>query len=96
MSYLRDGRRRGKALSPQRLDRFLNVLYHLAWQSIFRESWAEAYYQRKRQEGKSHSMAARALANVWVRIIHAMGLKHEPYDAQICLAAWQTHGSQAA
>jgi hypothetical protein len=26
----------------------------------FQEPWAEAYYQRKRQEGKTHSMAGRA------------------------------------
>lgn len=35
-----------------------------------REPWAEAYYRRKRAEGKSHSMALRALANMWVRIIY--------------------------
>ncbi len=29
-------------------------------------------------EGKSHTVAVRALSNVWVRIIFAM-LKHEPY-----------------
>jgi hypothetical protein len=26
----------------------------------FQEPWAEAYYHRKRQEGKTHSMAVRA------------------------------------
>ena len=36
------------------------------------ELWTAAYYRRKRQEGKSHSMAVRALANVWVRIFYAM------------------------
>jgi transposase len=49
-----------------------NVLYQFAWQSTFQEPWAAAYYQRKRSEGKSHSTAVRALANVWVRNIHAM------------------------
>jgi hypothetical protein len=38
---------------------FRNVLYQFAWQSTFQESWAQAYYQRKRREGKSHSMAVR-------------------------------------
>jgi transposase len=57
---------------------FRNVLFQFAWQSTFRESWAQAYYHRKRQEGKSHSMAVRALANGWVRIIQAMWLKTAP------------------
>jgi hypothetical protein len=31
------------------------------------EPWAQAYYRRTRQEGKTHSMAVRALVNGWVR-----------------------------
>ena len=58
----------------------------------FQEPWAEAYYQRKRQEGKTHSMAVRALSNVWVRIIYALWSKHEPYQAATFLAAQQAHG----
>jgi transposase len=46
-----------------------NALQQFAWQSTLQEPWARAYYQRKRREGKSHSMAVRALANQWVRII---------------------------
>src|SRR5438876_2408956 len=42
-----------------------NALHQFAWQSTQSESWASAYDQRKRQEGKSHSEAVRALANVW-------------------------------
>jgi hypothetical protein len=48
-----------------------HTLYQFAWQSTFQEPWAEAYYQRKRQEGKTHSLAVRALSNLWVRIIYA-------------------------
>jgi transposase len=69
-----------------------NALYQFAWQSTFQEPWAEAYYQRKRQEGKTHSMAVRALANLWVRIIYALWRKHEPYQAATFLAAQQAHG----
>src|SRR5262249_25747030 len=75
---------------------FRNVLYQFAWQSIFQEPWAQAYYQRKRREGKSHSMAVRALANVWVRIIHAMWLKRGRYLADTFLAAQQAHARYAA
>ena len=73
-----------------------NALHQFAWQSTLREPWAGEFYQRKRAEGKSHSMAARALANLWVRIIYAMWLKHEPYDASTFLSARQAHARVAA
>ena len=41
-------------------------------------------------------MAVRALANQWVRIIYALWVKHEAYDATIFLAAQQTHAPRAA
>ena len=62
----------------------------------FQEPWAEAYYQRKRQEGKTHSMAVRALGNVWVRIIYALWSKHEHYQVATFLAAQQAHGRLVA
>jgi transposase len=73
-----------------------NALYYFAWQSTLHEPWAAAYYQRKRREGKSHSMALRALANGWVRIIYAMWLGHCPYDASIFLAAQEHHAPRPA
>jgi transposase len=75
---------------------FRNVLYQFAWQSTFQEAWAAAYYRRKRSEGKSHSMAVRALANVWVRIIHALWRQQRPYRADIFVVAQQAHGGHAA
>jgi hypothetical protein len=78
--------RRQACIKPLR-----NALYQFAWQSTFQEPWAEASYQRKRQEGKTHSMAVRALSNVWVRIIYALWCKREPYQAATFLAAQQAH-----
>jgi transposase len=75
---------------------FRNVLFQFAWQSTFREPWAAAYYRAKRAQGKTHSMAVRALANVWVRIIHAMWLKRERYAAETFLAAQRAHAPNAA
>ncbi|OLB38872.1 MAG: IS110 family transposase, partial [Ktedonobacter sp. 13_2_20CM_53_11] len=46
-----------------------NALHQFAWQTTQSEPWARDYYHRKRAEGKSHTVAIRALANVWVRII---------------------------
>lgn len=73
-----------------------NVLYYFAWQSTLQEPWAAAYYHRKRREGKSHSVAVRALANGWVRIVYAMWLRRSPYDPAIFLAAQEQHASQRA
>jgi hypothetical protein len=73
-----------------------NALHQFAWESTRQEAWALDYYRRKRKEGKSHSMAIRALANVWVRIIYAMWLKHASYESATFLAARQAHGKLAA
>jgi hypothetical protein len=62
----------------------------------FQEPWAEAYYQRKRQEGKTHTWRGARLRHVWVRISYALWRKHEPYQAAIFLAAQQAHRCLAA
>jgi transposase len=73
-----------------------NALYQFAWQSTQQESWARDYYQRKRTEGKSHTVAVRALSNVWARIIFAMLRSHEPYDAATFEVAQRLHASRVA
>ena len=73
-----------------------NALYTFAWQTTLTESWALDYYQRKRAEGKSHSMAVRALANVWVRIIFAMWFNRTLYEAATFEKAQQVHAQRAA
>jgi transposase len=73
-----------------------NVLQQFAWQSTQSEPWARDYYQRKRAEWKSHSVAVRALANVWVRIIFAMWVQHRCYETAIFAQAQQQHARRAA
>jgi transposase len=68
-----------------------NVLHQFAWQSTRQEAWALAYYRRKRAEGKTHSMALRALANVWVRIIYAMWVSKTSYQTATFEAAQRGH-----
>lgn len=68
-----------------------NTLHQFAWQSTRQEAWALAYYQRKRAQGKTHSMAVRALANVWVRIIYRMWINHTCYETAIFEAARLAH-----
>jgi transposase len=68
-----------------------NALQQYAWLSTQQETWAKDYYDRKRQEGKSHSMAVRALANVWVRIIYAMWVSKTSYQTATFEAARHAH-----
>ncbi len=73
-----------------------NALHQFAWQTTQSEPWARAYYHRKRAEGKSHTVAIRALANVWVRIIFAMWIKRTCYEAMTFEQAQQQHARRAA
>ena len=73
-----------------------NALQQFAWQSTHFEPWAKAYYQRKRAEAKSHSVAVRALANVWVRILFAIWSKREGYQRVTFEQARQQHAPHAA
>ena len=62
-----------------------------AFQSIRLIPWAREYYQRKRDSGKTHHEALRALANIWVRIIFAMWLNRQPYNEAVFLTAKAKH-----
>jgi transposase len=73
-----------------------NDLHQFAWQSTLSESWALAYYQRKRSEGKTHSMAVRTLANVWVRIIYRMWMSETCYQTETFEAAQSAHAKRVA
>jgi transposase len=73
-----------------------NALHQFAWQTTLCEPWALDYDQRKRAEGKSHTVAVRALANVWVRIIFAMWYHHTTYERATCEQAQQQHAPRAA
>jgi len=73
-----------------------NALQQFAWQSCRFEPWAKEYYQRKRAEGKSHSVAIRALANVWVRILFAIWMKREGYQRATFEQARLLHAPRAA
>lgn len=82
---------RSACLKPLR-----NALHQFAWQSTLKEPWALLYYQRKRSEGKTHSMAVRALANVWVRIIYRMWQSKTSYQTAIFEQAQEHHRRSAA
>jgi transposase len=73
-----------------------NALQQFAWQSTHSEAWAKEYYQRKRSEGKSHTVAVRALATVWARILYAVWKTKEPYQTTIFEQARQAHAQRCA
>ena len=70
---------------------FRDALYRMAWLSTRYEPWARDYYKRKRAQGKSHSVAVRALSNVWVRIIFGMWKSSECYSRSKFLASQAAH-----
>jgi transposase len=72
-----------------------NVLYQFARQSLRQEAWAQRSVERKRQSGKTFSMAVRALANHWVRILSAIWQKRAVYDPQVFAQAQHAHGAAA-
>lgn len=47
--------------------------------TLSNHDWCKQYYSKKRNEGKSHWVALRALANIWLRIMFAMLKQNEPY-----------------
>ncbi len=73
-----------------------NALHQFAWQSTQQEAWAKAYYQRKRAEGKSHTVAVRALANVWARILYAVWKTNKPYQSATFEQAQLAHAPRIA
>jgi len=83
--------RRHACIKPLR-----NPLHQFAWQTTQSGAWALDYYQRKRKDGKSHSVAVRALANIWVRVIYAMWQKSECYQAATFEEARLRHLRRAA
>jgi transposase len=73
-----------------------NALHQFAWQSTRVEAWAKEYYQRKRAEGKSHTVAIRALANVWARILYAVWKTNKPYQSATFEQARLAHAPRVA
>jgi hypothetical protein len=83
--------RRSACIKPR-----LFAMQQLAWQSTLSEAWALDYYRRKRAEGKSHSVALRALANVWARILYALERDEQEYQTETFEAAQRAHGRRVA
>jgi transposase len=75
-------------------DKFMRHTVHL-WADGFRKksAWGQVYYQKKRQEGMSHSCALRCLGQRLLKILFRMLESKTPYDAELHARNQQTHGS---
>ena len=75
-------------------NRELRAAVHL-WADRSRKSctWAQVYYEHKRQEGKSHACALRCLGQRWLEIFWKMWQTRQPYDEQVHTRNQVRHGS---
>ena len=70
--------------------------YWLAFVSLNRSEWANAYYRDQRAKGHSHPQALRALGAKWLKIIFVMWRDHKPYDENYHLANIARQGMRQA
>lgn len=75
-------------------DKLFKHTVHL-WANLSRAkcAWAQAYYQKKREQGKSHACALRCLGQRWIKILWRMWQNRETYDEAKHLKNQVTHGS---
>jgi transposase len=73
------------------------VLRHTVhlWANLSRAKcpWAQAYYEKKRDEGKSHACALRCLGQRWLKILWKMWQTRERYDPELHQRNQLKHGS---
>ncbi len=75
-------------------NKHLRTAVHLWAQCSRRECvWAETYYQRKRQQGKSHACALRCLGQRWLKILWRMIQTGCPYNEALHTKNQVAHGS---
>jgi transposase len=70
-----------------------HALHLWAHSSRIKSVWAEAYYQGKRQEGKTHACALRCLGRRWLRILWKLLETNQTYDESLHLRNQIKHGS---
>jgi transposase len=75
-------------------NKLLRATVHL-WANLSREKclWADTYYQKKREEGKSHATALRCLGQRWLKILLKMWRDHRRYDEALHLRNMVKRGS---
>jgi transposase len=75
--------------------KFVRQTFHeFAKQSIIWSSWAHAYYDQQRGNGKHHHAAIRALAYKWIRIIFRCWKDRAEYSEQVYVQVLRRRGSK--
>ncbi len=73
------------------------VLRHTVhlWANLSRVKcpWAQAYYEKKREEGQTHACALRCLGQRWLKILWKMWNTKKPYDPELHQRNQLKHGS---
>jgi transposase len=70
---------------------YRHTLNRIAFASLKKSKWANAYFQKHRAMGKKHNHALRCLANLQLRIFFAMWKHETDYDENIFLADKTKH-----
>jgi transposase len=75
-------------------NKHLRAAVHL-WANLSRSgcAWAEAYYQRKREQKMSHACALRCLGQRWLKILWKMWQTRTTYDEALHTLNQTRHGS---
>lgn len=83
-----------KVVFRRACNKHFRAAIHL-WANLSRGycAWAQAYYQTKRQQGKSHACAIRCLGQRWLKIIWKMWQTRTPYDEALHMRNQVAHGS---
>lgn len=83
-----------KARFRRACQKVLRQTVHL-WANLSRIKcpWAEAYYQKKREQGQSHACALRCLGQRWLKILWKMWQTRTSYDAELHHRNQIRHGS---
>jgi hypothetical protein len=90
---IRSGKRRWAKLR-RACNKTLRFTVHL-WANESRQkcAWAQAYYQQKRDAGKSHAQALRCLGQRWLKILWKMWQDHTSYQEAKHMLDQTRHGS---
>jgi transposase len=75
-------------------NKLLKTTVHL-WANLSRSTcvWADAYYKKKREQGKTHACAIRCLGQRWLKILWKMWQDRKPYDEAVHTRNQVRHGS---
>jgi transposase len=86
--------KRKKARFRRACQKTLRHTVHL-WANLSRAKcpWAQAYYEKKRDEGQSHACALRCLGQRWLKILWRMWQRRERYDPELHQRNQLKHGS---